>query len=192
MFCRLRRRSCKAVKPLRRKSPRHAETVAGVAADRVAEDADGRPNNLCGEVERTAAHHAVCTISRSRWVSHESRWVRGSIPIAAPLPHISVHVIQTPWVGLLLAHDVSRTAVPRIICESLLPETPYRRRTSTAGIFPFGLSRQTIAATAKDRNRFTIDFVIKFQVFRLAQFVAKRNCFCTKTVQIIRVIEIVN
>jgi len=54
------------------------------------------------------AKHAVQARSQASGISHTPARI-GSIPIQTPLPHVPVHVIQSPSVGLLQPHWLTRT-----------------------------------------------------------------------------------
>ena len=71
-----------------------------------------------------------------------------AVPILAPLPHVPVHVIEPPGVGLLLANRVRCIPrvgfVPGIITQLrfLVAKAILRRRPGPTGIFPLGLAGQ--------------------------------------------------
>ena len=77
-----------------------------------------------------------------------------SMPVLTPLPHIPVHVIQTPLIRQLQPHGLrilqSRIpgilSIPRVIPQPTLviPKRPPTGRPCTTGILPFCLRRQTV------------------------------------------------
>ena len=76
------------------------------------------------------------------------------IPVAAPFPHIAVHVVQTKRVRLLLRCpvrvfliDVPRVSIkPRILLQVrlIIAKTEGRFGAAAAGVFPLGFRRQAI------------------------------------------------
>ena len=56
-----------------------------------------------------AANNAVDAVLRSYRVCYTPAWIIG-FPILAPLPHVPVHVVQAPGIGLLRSNGMCFTA----------------------------------------------------------------------------------
>src|SRR5262249_16316217 len=67
------------------------------------------------------------------------------VPVRTPLPNVSMHIAQSPWVWRFLSNMVRPSvricAEPRHVREAcfVIPRTPPCRRTSTARVFPLRL-----------------------------------------------------
>ncbi len=73
------------------------------------------PTRRRGTIGRVAPGAAPAnpgsTCSRTSWISHRAiRVIVLVVPILDPLPHIPVHVVQTPPVRLLRSHSMRRSA----------------------------------------------------------------------------------
>ena len=86
------------------------------------------------------------------------------MPVAAPFPHIAVHVVQTKRVRQLLRHPV-RVFFFGFVCicrkpgillqvRLVIAETEGRSGPATAGRFPLGFSRQAIGPAFHVTQRF--------------------------------------
>ncbi len=75
------------------------EAVARLVADTVR-----RPRELRGVVPATATQHPEVTFSGPCRVHLQLRGELAS-PILAPLPHVAVHVVQTPCIGIVALHN---------------------------------------------------------------------------------------
>ena len=118
---------------------------------------------MVGSVAKSSSSPNFCAaLSRSCRINHHPVTVVGTIPIIAPLPDISIHVIQAPCVGLLLPDrmcaNVRIRAIPpqfsQISTISILRcEIPIiikcSGRTRPTGILPLGFSRQIKAVTLR-------------------------------------------
>ena len=69
----------------------------------VAGDAERRPAAIAVVIPTAAADIAVRARWRTLWINHTACRV-GPIPVPAPLPHVPVHVIQTPRIRLIAPH----------------------------------------------------------------------------------------
>ena len=134
-------------------------TQGNTKAEGVADDRRGFPEAerrpaLLGTAEPSAAtDHAGRARRRPRRICYALARIV-SVPIRTPFPHIPVHVVQPPRVGLFLADSVG-TSLPyipsilRVPCvlaqlRSIITKAINRRRSGTARVLPFGLCRQTI------------------------------------------------
>jgi hypothetical protein len=93
------------------------------------------------------------------WTARIPERGRGVIafPVAAPFPHIAVHVAQTERVRQLLCYpvrifliDVPRVSIkPRVLLQVrlVISETEGRFGAAAAGVFPLGFRRQAIGLT---------------------------------------------
>jgi hypothetical protein len=84
-----------------RSDPHEAEAIAVTKARWRIEVAIRRPAVQRVEVTATTPKNAISSGRRPLRISLLLCTIAG-IPIAAPLPYIAVHVVQTPCIGLLL------------------------------------------------------------------------------------------
>ena len=112
------------------------------------------------------ANHVVEARIRPSWVGHSPARI-GFIPVQTPLPHIAIHIEQTPGIGLEPPHwgcvDITILAgnrMPRIIqlflgrqiiairimagLVGFSDPIAWRLRTCPSSIFPFRLGRQAL------------------------------------------------
>jgi hypothetical protein len=76
-------------------------TVRGVPA------ANGRPWVPGKVIPRAATQHTVRARWGPCWINNVARRIN-CIPVLAPLPHISVHIIQPPGIGRKTLHRCRR------------------------------------------------------------------------------------
>jgi len=135
--------------PRRRDSAqRHSEAVAEVAIRGLVPVAARRPRVAdVVVVPAPAAQGTGIPLRRSRRIRDPSRGII-AIPVLALLPHVSVHVIQSPRVRLLLSDRmrliVRVLTIPRLVAQLLLvvPETPPSFLPGPAGVLPLCFRRQ--------------------------------------------------
>ena len=102
---------------------------------------------------------APARASRRSGGINASRRVVRPVPVPAPFPDISVHVVQAERVGGPTADRLDR--VPRVVLEPGVPRQQRRvvaeavavPTPGAAGVFPLGLGRQAVARSPRGRSR---------------------------------------
>jgi hypothetical protein len=134
-----------------RGDPEQAKPQGAVAVASLDDATIRRAALMCITVPAAAAPHSVRarrgTLRVSRWCG----WIR-LIPVLHPLPHVAVHIVQAPGIGLALSYGMGRaTCIGRIPgvgvqAPGVTPKTIGRGGTSARGIFPLRLGGQAILA----------------------------------------------
>src|SRR5262249_47142119 len=130
--------------------------------------AAGRAAQRLGLVVPRAAPNRPRIQLRRNWaeggayLAHKPAVIVGNILGQRPIRHIPVHVVQTPRVGLLLAHLVvlvlAVVKVPGVLVElaCVVAERIGRPGARAASIFPFGLGWQAVIAPGLSRKPLAI------------------------------------
>ena len=100
------------------------------------------------------AQHAAVTILRTDRINDCFSPIR-IVPIPAPLLDITTHIVEPPGIRGFLADrlhlviGVSCKPGVAVQCCRIIAKKPSGRCPRTAGVFPFGLSRQAIAISVR-------------------------------------------
>ena len=98
----------------------------------------------------SSAHHPEPAFCRPSWIGFRALTVVvGAIPVPAPLPNISEHVVQSPGIRPLGSHNMSPALrvgpVPSDFIE--IADVPIAD-TGSRSIFPFSLRRKPVQVRA--------------------------------------------
>ena len=115
------------------------------------------------------AQHAAVTILRTDRINNCFSPIC-IVPIPAPLPDIATHIVEPPGIRGFLAGRlhfvIGVSCMPGVAvqCCRIITKKPSGRCPRTAGVFPFGLSRQAIAISIRvPGNMRTVDTITELQ-----------------------------